>query len=1050
MRMTAANDDRGDAQLPDPARSRVVLVGPAEYEHLSPLKSVANNIARLGELLTDETIWGLPPENLTSLTDPRSTDDVEEALLAAGKAAEDTLIFYFAGHGLLDLSSAQLYLALGAAEADPIHRAIDYERVRRAVRGSNCPSKVMILDCCYSGNATMGATNDLAAQAMVEGTYLLTACDENNLAVAPPGEEFTAFTGALVRLLTDGIPHGPEMLSTEDIYWRLRDELGAAGYPIPVQRSGDRGHHIVLARNRAVSRTADGGVPAAPVESVAGATWLGPADLLARLAELRERGEPRTAEMLLTAIGAQRVAQEIVGIVDALTGSGLDADSDRVLAAAVRRPAGQVARLFDALVQLERADALGRARSAVVGLDAESVVAVAALLPAGQRDALLDAAVDARFGHHDQMVALVATLSTARTLDGVLDSLLERTAARIPAADAAALGDVLRDAGREEAAFRAYASAGEVLGERGPVEVSALAAAMDRAGHHRQAHDLIAQAVSRCTKVSDFEALLPAMWDAGLATATGGVLAEAARRLPDDRVLRLARVLWRAGRDQEAGDLLSLTAAGRSVRTVLRFVRELTRAGRPLDRRRIADEAAHREADELDELFDSLLAEQPDAATTLADALFAREPSKAGEMLARFEIDGRYDLVRLLSERVGRATAEAIHGAMAEVIRQGRRMLARAIAAQGSGAGALSNGSQGPGNELVLSGSAEMQSLISFVSEGNALPLERARLIFDLVIGSRDPGSAQSLLTGRSSRREAVLAEHLMTEPAGVIASVLTRAAEAGATGQINAILDELAKGEDETRWLVRLWHIAPEPAGTGGRRPDLVDRYLGHVARRRSPRRLAELLVESGRSPAGPGGAFRLLEVLSEAAFDQVRPHIVQLLQAPGAGWLAEALTGGEPGESLDPPCVAAVAEMRRLLATDDAPNVAPITAEEWPALFSTADAEVPLWTIHLGEPTHGPVIGLSDRRLHYRFRREPGRPDPDDEVSIRYASLAGLRFVVGSSRIEVRRSIPKNEGWFWPVELASVAGLQAAVQVLNSLARAVRSVLAVNLDEA
>jgi hypothetical protein len=386
-------------------------------------------------------------------------------------------------------------------------------------------------------------------------------------------------------------------------------------------------------------------------------------------------------------------------------------------------------------------------------------------------------------------------------------------------------------------------------------------------------------------------------------------------------------------------------------------------------------------------------------------------------------------------------------------------MLARAIAALGSALGAppghaigaRGNGGRDPGTDLVLSGSAEVRRLISNVSEGNALPLERARLIIDLIIGSRDPGSAQSLLTGRDSVREAVLAEHLMTEPAGVIASVLTRAAEAGASRQINAILKELAKGGDEVRWLVRLWHIAPEPAGTGGRRPDLVDRYLGFVARRRSPRRLAELLVECGRSPAGPGGAFRLLEVLNEAEFDRVRPHIVKLLQAPGLSWLADSLTGGGQGESLDPPCVAAVAEVRRLLAADDAPNVAPVTAEQWSAVFSLTEAEVPLWTIRLGELTQGSVIGLSDCRLHYQFRPEAGRSGrvPDNEVSIRYASLAGLRFAVGSSRIQVRRSIPKNEGWFWPVELASVAGLQAAVQVLNGMARAVRSVLAVNLDE-
>src|SRR3954470_20062783 len=88
---------------------------PGRYEHLSPLDSVANNIARLSGLLRDERVWGLPSGNLVALTDPRSTDDIEEALLAAGRAAEDTLIFYFAGHGLLEYPSARLCLALGGA-----------------------------------------------------------------------------------------------------------------------------------------------------------------------------------------------------------------------------------------------------------------------------------------------------------------------------------------------------------------------------------------------------------------------------------------------------------------------------------------------------------------------------------------------------------------------------------------------------------------------------------------------------------------------------------------------------------------------------------------------------------------------------------------------------------------------------------------------------------------------------------------------------------------------------------------------------------------------
>ena len=53
------------------------------------------------------------------------------------------------------------------------------------------------------------------------GTYLLTATAANAVALAPPGERYTAFTGALLGLLNTGIPDGPELLTFAQIYPRL-------------------------------------------------------------------------------------------------------------------------------------------------------------------------------------------------------------------------------------------------------------------------------------------------------------------------------------------------------------------------------------------------------------------------------------------------------------------------------------------------------------------------------------------------------------------------------------------------------------------------------------------------------------------------------------------------------------------------------------------------------------------------------------------------------------------------------------------------------------
>ncbi|MET0419173.1 MAG: hypothetical protein ABW022_24430, partial [Actinoplanes sp.] len=192
-----------------------------------------------------------------------------------------------------------------------------------------------------------------------------------------------------------------------------------------------------------------------------------------------------------------------------------------------------------------------------------------------------------------------------------------------------------------------------------------------------------------------------------------------------------------------------------------------------------------------------------------------------------------------------------------------------------------------------------------------------------------------------------------------------------------------------------------------------------------------------------------RLVDVLHEPAFRWIRPHLVSLLDGPGEAWLVDVLADGEPGETRDPACVAADAEVRRHLRSDVEQTVAVVTAEEWSAEFSLEPAEVPLWTIYLGETTWGSVIGLSDRRLHYRFARGNGsQANSSNEFTIRYSKFGGLAFSVGSGKIKFKRANP-GVGYWWPVESASEAELKAAVLLLNSMALAVRSVQAVDLDE-
>jgi hypothetical protein len=54
-------------------------------------------------------------------------------------------------------------------------------------------------------------------QTNVHGSYLLSATSATGQALAPPGERYTAFSGALVKFLRGGSRAAPRGLTLEDV-----------------------------------------------------------------------------------------------------------------------------------------------------------------------------------------------------------------------------------------------------------------------------------------------------------------------------------------------------------------------------------------------------------------------------------------------------------------------------------------------------------------------------------------------------------------------------------------------------------------------------------------------------------------------------------------------------------------------------------------------------------------------------------------------------------------------------------------------------------------
>ncbi|MGW1163510.1 caspase, EACC1-associated type [Streptomyces sp. NPDC002519] len=234
-----------------------MLVGTPAYDdpRLADIPVVANNIAGLHQVLTDPRLGGVDPDNCRSASGTVSVAEAGDLLARAAAEAEDLLLFYYSGHGLLEPRRRELYLSLSATRPDrPQFTALPFQAVRDVFLDSRAAVRAVILDSRFSGRA-IGETltedaNTILGQLQVAGTYTLTAAPGNRAALALPGEQHTAFTERLLRLLRTGSAQAGELLSLGDIYRHLQVQLQAEGLPVPQQCGTETADLLGLVRNR--------------------------------------------------------------------------------------------------------------------------------------------------------------------------------------------------------------------------------------------------------------------------------------------------------------------------------------------------------------------------------------------------------------------------------------------------------------------------------------------------------------------------------------------------------------------------------------------------------------------------------------------------------------------------------------------------------------------------------------------------------------------------------------------------------------------------------
>lgn len=192
--------------------NRALLVGVSEYDNTHPkdkhgvagdLKAVRQNLAHLEDALEDGKIFAAGE---ITLCRPRGVDDFTEELNKAVDSADGLLLFYFAGHGAIPSAGDELWLQMRNARVVAGSEAVfqgsqPWTQVLGTLASSRAQQVVVILDCCYAGNAArvweaFGAKRNISQLMSVQA---------NNLIDAGQGKRPTPFTEQLVRILRGGI-----------------------------------------------------------------------------------------------------------------------------------------------------------------------------------------------------------------------------------------------------------------------------------------------------------------------------------------------------------------------------------------------------------------------------------------------------------------------------------------------------------------------------------------------------------------------------------------------------------------------------------------------------------------------------------------------------------------------------------------------------------------------------------------------------------------------------------------------------------------------------
>lgn len=226
------------------AKLWLLLVGVNQYqdERLPPLRYSAVDCQGLATALAD--VSGSFPEKATwiyhdfaSQLPTLSTVRNSLTQLSSQAQPEDTILFYFSGHGILESSSQQAILCLADTQTDDLlDTGLSLQELLQCLRNSQAQTQLVWLDACHSGSLTFRGAKSHNTQPSLsnptpqivellrqqakqsKGFYALLSCDTNQQSWEFPELGHGVFTYYLMRGLQGEAADTQGLIDVDGLY----------------------------------------------------------------------------------------------------------------------------------------------------------------------------------------------------------------------------------------------------------------------------------------------------------------------------------------------------------------------------------------------------------------------------------------------------------------------------------------------------------------------------------------------------------------------------------------------------------------------------------------------------------------------------------------------------------------------------------------------------------------------------------------------------------------------------------------------------------------